>query len=254
MNAPINTTMNIPMSIQSCGNCGLATMCLPLGLSQPEMTQLDGIIKKSAPYRRGESIFRQGDPFNSIYAVRAGMVKTTVINARGEEQITGFYFPGELIGLNSLHENVYMGTAITLETVSVCQIPFVKLDELSALLPELRRQLMRQMSQEISDEQNMMLVLAKTSAEEKLGNFLIRLSHRFKRLGFSATQFRLTMSRVDIGNYLGLAVETVSRTLTKLQLRGVIKVEGKEVTILDMEGLSCQHGTNEEPSKTPNLS
>ena len=245
--------MNAPMNIQTCGNCGLATMCLPLALTQPEMTQLDGIIKKSTPYRRGESIFRQGDTFTSIYAVRAGMVKSTVINARGEEQITGFYFPGELIGLNSLHEDFYSGTSIALETVSVCEIPFVKLDELSALLPELRRQLMRQMSQEISDEQNMMLVLAKTSAEEKLGNFLIRLSLRFKRLGFSATQFRLTMSRVDIGNYLGLAVETVSRTLTKLQQRGVIKVEGKEVAILDMEGLACLNDTGEERPKVLNL-
>ena len=245
--------MNAPMNIQTCGNCGLATMCLPLALTQPEMTQLDGIIKKSTPYRRGESIFRQGDTFTSIYAVRAGMVKSTVINARGEEQITGFYFPGELIGLNSLHEVFYSGTSIALETVSVCEIPFVKLDELSALLPELRRQLMRQMSQEISDEQNMMLVLAKTSAEEKLGNFLIRLSLRFKRLGFSATQFRLTMSRVDIGNYLGLAVETVSRTLTKLQQRGVIKVEGKEVAILDMEGLACLNGAGEERPKVLNL-
>tara|TARA_B110000211_G_C13966212_1_gene502900 strand:+ start:186 stop:938 length:753 start_codon:yes stop_codon:yes gene_type:complete len=242
------------MSFQSCADCTLDSMCLPLNLSQTEKVQLTSIIKKSAPYRRGESIFRQGDAFNSIYAVRAGMVKTTVINARGEEQITGFYFPGELLGLNSLHENVYMGTAITLETVSVCEIPFVKLDELSALLPQLRRQLMRQMSQEISDEQNMMLVLAKTSAEEKLGNFLIRLSHRFKRLGFSATQFRLTMSRVDIGNYLGLAVETVSRTLTKLQKRGVIKVEGKEVTIIDMERLSCLNDTNQEQFQAPNLS
>jgi len=245
--------MNAPMNIHTCGNCGLATMCLPLALTQPEMTQLDGIIKKSAPYRRGESIFRQGDAFTSIYAVRAGMVKSTVINARGEEQITGFYFPGELVGLNSLHEDFYSGTSIALETVSVCEIPFVKLDELSALLPELRRQLMRQMSQEISDEQNMMLVLAKTSAEEKLGNFLIRLSLRFKRLGFSATQFRLTMSRVDIGNYLGLAVETVSRTFTKLQHRGVIKVEGKEVAILDMEGLACLNDTGEERPKVLNL-
>ena len=245
--------MNAPMNIHTCGNCGLATMCLPLALTQPEMTQLDGIIKQSAPYRRGESIFRQGDAFTSIYAVRAGMVKSTVINARGEEQITGFYFPGELVGLNSLHEDFYSGTSIALETVSVCEIPFVKLDELSASLPELRRQLMRQMSQEISDEQNMMLVLAKTSAEEKLGNFLIRLSLRFKRLGFSATQFRLTMSRVDIGNYLGLAVETVSRTFTKLQHRGVIKVEGKEVAILDMEGLACLNDTGEERPKVLNL-
>jgi CRP/FNR family transcriptional regulator len=241
--------MHEALSIQACGNCGLASMCLPLGLTQPEMTKLDGIIKKSMPYRRGESIFRQGDAFTSIYAVRAGMVKTTVVNARGEEQITGFYFPGELLGLNGLHENVCSGTAIALETVSLCEIPFVKLDELSALLPELRRQLMRQMSQEISDEQNMMLVLAKTSAEEKLGNFMIRLSHRFKRLGFSDAQFRLTMSRVDIGNYLGLAAETVSRTLTKLQQRSVIKVEGKEVTILDMAGLTFLNSNGEQSAK-----
>jgi CRP/FNR family transcriptional regulator len=217
-------------------------MCLPLALTQPEMQQLDGIIKKSTPYRRNEAIFRQGDAFHSIFAVRAGMVKTTVVNARGEEQITGFYFPGELLGLNGLHENIYTGTATALETVSLCEIPYPKLDELSALLPELRRQMMRHMSQEIADEQDMMLVLAKTSAEERLGNFLLRLSQRFKRLGFSSTQFRLTMSRVDMGNYLGLAVETVSRTLTKLQQRGVIKVEGKEVTILDFGGLTCLNG------------
>jgi len=223
-------------------------MCLPLALTQPEMQQLDGIIKKSTPYRRNEAIFRQGDAFHSIYAVRAGMVKTTVVNARGEEQITGFYFPGELLGLNGLHENIYTGTATALETVSLCEIPYIKLDELSALLPELRRQMMRHMSQEIADEQDMMLVLAKTSAEERLGNFLLRLSQRFKRLGFSSTQFRLPMSRVDMGNYLGLAVETVSRTLTKLQRRGVIKIEGKEVTILDFGGLTCLNGNcDEEP-------
>ena len=238
--------MNSPIRIQSCSNCGLHDMCLPLALTQPEMQQLDGIIKKSTPYRRNETIFRQGDAFQSIYAVRAGMVKTTVVNARGEEQITGFYFPGELLGLNGLHENVYAGTATALETVSLCEIPYSKLDELSALLPELRRQMMRHMSQEIADEQDMMLVLAKTSAEERLGNFLLRLSKRFKRLGFSSTQFRLTMSRVDMGNYLGLAVETVSRTLTKLQQRGVIKVEGKEVTILNFSGLTCLNGKCDE--------
>lgn len=241
--------MNAPISLQSCGNCGLSSMCLPLALTQPEMTRLDGIIKKSAPYRRGESIFRQGDAFTSIYAVRAGMVKTTVLNANGAEQITGFYFPGELLGLNGMHEKAYVGTAMALETVSLCEIPFAKLDELSAMLPELRRQLMCRMSQEIADEQNMMLVLAKTSAEEKLGSFLMRLSHRFKRLGFSATQFRLTMSRVDIGNYLGLAVETVSRTLTKLQQRSVIKVDGKEVTILDMAGLTSLNSHGEQAAK-----
>jgi len=224
-------------------------MCLPLALTQPEMQQLDGIIKKSTPYRRNEAIFRQGDAFHSIYAVRAGMVKTTVVNARGEEQITGFYFPGELLGLNGLHENVYTGTATALETVSLCEIPYIKLDELSALLPELRRQMMRHMSQEIADEQDMMLVLAKTSAEERLGNFLLRLSRRFKRLGFSSTQFRLPMSRVDMGNYLGLAVETVSRTLTKLQQRGVIKVEGKEVAILDFGGLTCLNGHCDEEAE-----
>ncbi len=238
--------MNAPMSIQSCGNCGLSSMW---ALTQLEMNRLGGIIKKSSPYQRGESIFRQGDAFSSIYAVRAGMVKTTVVNANGAEQITGFYFPGELLGLNGLHEKAYLGTAMALETVSVCEIPFAKLDELSAMLPELRRQLMCRMSQEIADEQNMMLVLAKTSAEEKLGSFLLRLSHRFKRLGFSDTQFRLTMLRVDIGNYLGLAVETVSRTLTKLQQRSVIKVEGKEVTILDIAGLTFLNSNGEQSAK-----
>ena len=222
-----------PLSIQSCANCALADMCLPLGLSEPEMTRLDGIIKKARLFKREDVIFSQGQPFQSIFAVRAGAVKTFGINASGEEHITGFSFPGELLGLSGLHNQEYHNTAVALETTSLCEIPFEKVDKLSAVMSELRHQIMSHLSQEIADDQCMMLTLAHASAEERIMSFLVGLSRRFGRLGFSSTRFRLPMTRADIGNHLGIAVETVSRTLTKLQMRGRITVDGKEVALIE---------------------
>ena len=216
-----------------CKDCSLAALCLPLSLNLEDMDALDRIVKRGRPLKKGEFLFRQGDAFDSVFAVRAGALKTFTLSDAGEEQITGFHLPSELVGLSGVDSQLYPVSAQALETTSVCEIPFERLDELSMQLPQLRRQLMRVMSREIRDDQQMMLLLSKKTADERIATFLVNLSARFRARGFSANQFRLAMSRNEIGNYLGLAVETVSRVFTRFQQNGLINAEGKEVQILD---------------------
>ncbi|MEH6471695.1 MAG: fumarate/nitrate reduction transcriptional regulator Fnr [Halopseudomonas sp.] len=220
-----------------CNNCGLVSQCLPYALNQNEAEQLEKIIEKSPPLKKGSHLFHQGEPFTSIFAVRAGTIKTYTVTNEGEEQITGFYFPGELIGLNAIDTISYPISAKVLETTTVCEIPYEELDHLSDHVPELRRQLIRSMGKEIREEQQMMLLLSKKTAEERVATFLLKLSDRYKRRGYSASIFRLSMSRNEIGNYLGLAVETVSRIFSRFQKQQLIKVEGKEIEVLSLDEL-----------------
>jgi CRP/FNR family transcriptional regulator len=201
------------------------------------MERLDDIIDKSRPLKKGEHLFHQGDEFESVYAIRAGSVKSYTITNEGEEQITGFYFPGELVGLSGFDSNNYPVSTKILETTTVCEIPFEHLDSLCGQLPELRRQVMRTMSKEIRDDQQMMMLLSKKNAEERVATFLVKLSQRFQARGYSAHKFRLSMSRNEIGNYLGLAVETVSRIFTRFQKNELIQVDGKEVDLINLEHL-----------------
>jgi len=239
----------------SCNTCSLSSLCLPVSLDMTEMERLDNIIEKSRPLKKGEHLFHQGEEFSTVYAIRVGTVKTYTITNEGEEQITGFYFPGELVGMSGFDNNEYPVSAKILETTTVCEIPFERLDELSGQLPELRRQLLRTMSKEIREEQQMMLLLSKKNAEERVATFLVKLSMRFKARGYSETSFRLSMSRNEIGNYLGLAVETVSRIFTRFQKSELLQVEGKEVHIEDLDKLyelsgECPAKDAEEPAVT----
>ena len=217
-----------------CKDCSLASLCLPLSLDLKDMDALDDIVKRGRPLKKGEFLFRQGDTFNSVFAVRSGALKTFSLSDAGEEQITGFHLPSELVGLSGMDTELYPVSAQALETTSVCEIPFERLDELSVSLPQLRRQLMRVMSREIRDDQQMMLLLSKKTADERIATFLVNLSARFSARGFSANQFRLAMSRNEIGNHLGLAVETVSRVFTRFQQSKLLEAEGKEVHILSL--------------------
>ncbi|MDQ7984587.1 fumarate/nitrate reduction transcriptional regulator Fnr [Pseudomonas fulva] len=227
-----------------CKDCSLASLCLPLSLDLKDMDALDDIVKRGRPLKKGEFLFRQGDTFNSVFAVRSGALKTFSLSDAGEEQITGFHLPSELVGLSGMDTELYPVSAQALETTSVCEIPFERLDELSVSLPQLRRQLMRVMSREIRDDQQMMLLLSKKTADERIATFLVNLSARFSARGFSANQFRLAMSRNEIGNHLGLAVETVSRVFTRFQQSNLIEAEGKEVHILDPIELCALAGGN----------
>lgn len=227
-----------------CKDCSLSALCLPLSLNLEDMDALDEIVKRGRPLKKGDYLFRQGDAFNSVFAVRSGALKTFSLSDTGEEQITGFHLPSELVGLSGMDTEVYPVSALALETTSICEIPFERLDELSVQLPQLRRQLMRLMSREIRDDQQMMLLLSKKSADERIATFLVNLSARFRARGFSANQFRLAMSRNEIGNYLGLAVETVSRVFTRFQQNHLLEAEGKEVRILDPIELCALAGGN----------
>ncbi len=225
-----------------CKDCSLATMCLPLALHDNEMDTLDNIVKRGKPLRKNEILFRQGDTFSSVYALRSGTVKTFSVNDAGVEQITGFHLAGELIGLSGMDGERQPLSAVALETTSVCEIPYDRLDDLTASMPGLRRQVMRLMSREIRDDQQMMLLLSKKTADERIATLLINLSARFRSRGYSANRFRLAMSRNDIGNYLGLAVETVSRVFTRFQQQGLIAAEGKQIDILDHAELCALAG------------
>ncbi|MFT6915990.1 MAG: CRP/FNR family transcriptional regulator [Motiliproteus sp.] len=220
-----------------CNDCGLLSLCLPYALKPNEAEQLEKLIEKSPPLKKGSYLFHQGEPFTSIFAVRAGTIKTYMITNQGEEQISGFYFPGDLIALNAIDINHYPISAKVLETTTVCEIPYELLDRLSNQIPELRRQLIRSMGKEIREELQMMMLLSKKTAEERVATFLLQLSDRFKRRGYSASVFRLSMSRNEIGNYLGLAVETVSRIFSRFQKQHLIGVEGKEIEVLSLDDL-----------------
>lgn len=220
-----------------CQTCSLNALCLPLSLSDSDMERLDDIIRRGRPIQKGQLLFQQGDEFQSVFAVRTGALKTYTLASNGEEQITGFHLASELIGLAGYDGGNYPLTAKALETTTVCEIPVHQLETLTDELPDLRKQLMRTMGSEIRHDQNMMLLLSKKNAEERVASFLMDISNRYARRGFSATHFRLPMSRVDISNYLGLAVETISRVFTRFQKNGLIETQGKEIIVADMDQL-----------------
>ncbi len=216
---------------------------MAVSLDISEMSKLDEIIDRGKPLPKGHNLSVQGDKFRSVFAIKTGSVKTYTTSCDGEERITGFYFPGDLIGLNAIDTGICQDSIKVLETSTVCQVDFEQLDNLSAGMPKLRRQILKTMSKEICNEQHMLELLANKSADERLATFLLRLSNRFKARGFSESRFRLSMSRNEIGNYLGLTVETVSRVLTRLQKSNFLVVENKEIEIIDFKALlNLSHG------------
>lgn len=223
----------------ACKNCGLYDLCLPLGLDGNDLDRLESIIKRSRALKKGEVLFHQGDPFKSVYAVRSGSIKTYTIDDEGSEQITGFHLPGELVGLDAISDEAHPCNTMALETTSYCEIPFEQLESLSGELPSLRKQLLRVMSKEITHDANLLMLLGKKTAEERLASLLLSLSTRYKERGFSPKEFNLTMSRNDIGNYLGLAVETVSRLFTRFQEQKLVRAQGKHIELLDIEAMKC---------------
>lgn len=229
-----------------CEDCSLSPICLPMAVSDADLHRLESIIERGRPLHRGEHVFRSGMPFESIYAVRSGALKTYRLTPEGDEQITGFHLPGEMFGLGGLGGDSHPNAAVALETSTVCEIPFARIEGLASEIPGLQRHIFRIMSQEISDDEQLLVLLSKRSAEERIAALLLGLAARFRRRNLSATRFRLPMSRGDIGNYLGLVVETVSRIFTRLQAQGLIEVEGKEVSILDPVALSSIAGTQVE--------
>ncbi len=249
---PAQQVFDISKFKVSCANCNLAELCLPWGLEEGDLDKLEAIVQRARPLQRGDFLFRAGDDFHAIYAVRSGAVKVYKNNSNGDEQILGFHLPGELLGLDAIEKKKHVCTALALETSSYCAIPFSRLEEMCNLLPGLQHQMYRLMSKELSTENESLLLLGKKSAEEKVATLLINLSTRLKLLGYSSTEFRLPMSRQEIGNYLGLTVETVSRIFSRLQKEKLISIDRKLIQIIDSDGLHSMCAGRKEDSARGN--
>jgi len=211
----------------------MAQICLPIALEASDVEQLDSIIQRGRPLRKGERVFRQNDVFNAVYAVRSGTLKSYRVGGSGAEQITAFYFPGEILGMEGIGKGIHPNTIEALETAAICEIPFELLGDLSSRIPSLQRHFFQLLSQEIAEDQLLIAMLGKNSAEQRVAALLLSISARHARRKLSATAFRLTMTRADIGNYLGLTVETISRVFTRLQKNALLSADGREVIILD---------------------
>lgn len=220
-----------------CSTCSLRELCLPVGLRPDEFEQLDTVIKQSHRLKKGEFLFRSGESFHSLYAIRTGFFKTTVASQDGRDQVTGFFMSGELVGMDGICNQIHYCDAVALEDTEVCELPYASMEELCAAVPELQLHFYRLFSQEIVRDQNVMLLLGNMRAEERLAAFLLNLSQRLKKRGLSANDFILRMSREEIGSYLGLKLETVSRTLSKFSQEGLIEVEYKHIRLLKPERL-----------------
>ncbi len=230
-------TVNLHELKVSCQNCTLADLCLPHGMGIEEMKKLDAIVIRQQPLQPGQHLFRPGDKSHALFAVRSGALKSYCITQDGEEQVLGFTLPGELTGMDGLSGGCYSSASMVLETSSVCELPFGKLENLCNDLSGLQKQMLNVVGREITSDQHMLMLLGKRTAEERLASFLLSLSTRYHKRGLSATEFNLPMSRQDIGNYLGLAIETVSRLFASFQERRILGVNRRQIVILDMDSL-----------------
>ncbi len=212
-----------------CSTCAFSAACMDEGLDKSQLR-----VEHVGPFAAGETLFREGEPFNAIAAVRAGTVKTFVIDAQGREQVQGFFLPGEVIGLSAIHASRYPCNAVALDTVTLCRFSFPQMALLATRLPGLQQHLFKLLSQDIGKAA---LLAGDYSADERLAAFLIALSRRYAARGFSGTAFNLTMSRTDIANYLRLAPETVSRVLRRFQDDALLRIDRREVELVGYERL-----------------
>jgi CRP/FNR family transcriptional regulator len=221
----------------ACSSCSLRELCLPVGLSEEEMSKLDSLVFLRRPVKRGDYLFRAGEPFASLYAARTGFFKTKLLLEDGREQVTGFHMAGELMGMDGIGTERHTCDAVALEDSEVCVIPFDRLEGLSREMEALQHHFHKVMSREIVREHGVMMLLGSMRAEERLAAFLLNLSQRLSTRGYSPNEFNLRMTREEIGSYLGLKLETVSRVFSRFQEEGLIAVQQKNIRILDAAGL-----------------
>lgn len=223
----------------ACSSCNLAELCLPVDLNAEEMQKLDELSAVKRSFSRSDYLYRSGDKFRSLFAIHSGSFKTQILHEDGREQVTGFQMSGEIIGLDAISTDMHACEAVALENSVVCELPFNKLEKLSREIPTLQRHLYKIMSREIVRDQGIMLLLGSMRAEERLAVFLLNLSQRFAARGLSATRFQLRMSRQEIGSYLGLKLETVSRAFSHFQNEGLINVKVRAIEIINLAGLQA---------------
>ena len=222
--------------LQFCTTCAFSHACLSQGMDKSALMDLHVLVEHVGPFHEGEHIFREGEEFNAIAAVRAGTVKTYVLDASGHEQVLGFHLPGEIIGLSAISQSRYPCNAVALDTVMLCRFSFPKISVLAARVPGLQRELFRLLSRDIG---RAALLAGDWTADQRVAAFLVGMSRRLSARGFSAVRFQLTMARTDIANYLRLAPETVSRVLRRMQDDGLLAVERRDVSLLDRDRIEA---------------
>ncbi len=222
----------------------LSEICLPLGMARNDVSRLDELIKERIRLPKGTALFHLGDKTEAVYGIRSGSIKTQLEDASGQVQITGFLLPGEILGMDGLVDNTHVSHAIALEDSEVCVIRLDEMDRLSLQLPVLQQQFRRLMSKEINRSHLLVMSLGALRSEQRLAAFLLNLSHRLAALGYSPYEFVLRMSREEIGNYLGLTLETVSRLFSRFAREGLLKIQQREVHILDMQALRALAGSD----------
>lgn len=223
-------------ALRSCTACGMHQLCLPMGLDESDMKRLDKIIGRRK-VARDDFLYRIGDRFTALYAVRVGHFKTYQENLDGDRQITGFQMPGELLGMDAISTEAHQCDAVALQDSEVCEIPFARLEQLFGQIPHLLRHFHRMMSHEITSEQNVIMLLGNMRAEQRFAAFLVNLSSRYAARGYSSTRFQLRMTRQDVGNYLGLTIESISRLISKFRKQGLLAVEQRDVEVIDLAAL-----------------
>lgn len=221
-------------ALHFCSTCAFSHACLEEGMDKRALSDLHMLVEHVGPLHAGEHVFREGDPFEAIAAVRAGTVKTYVVDPDGREHVLGFHLPGEVIGLNAIDGEHYPCNAVALDTVMLCRFSFPKISVLAAQLPGLQKHLFRLLSRDIG---RAALLAGDWTADQRMAAFLIGISRRLAARGFSPARFQLTMARTDIANYLRLAPETVSRVLKRFQDEGMLQVDRREVALADMARL-----------------
>jgi CRP/FNR family transcriptional regulator, anaerobic regulatory protein len=221
----------------SCSSCCLKSVCLPSGIAAQDLGTLDRLTTAKRRVTRGSAVYRCTDSFEAIYAVRSGAFKNVGVSTKGEEKITGFYHPGDLMGLDAINSGSHQFNGVALEDSEVCVIPFPRLQEIALQIPALQHHVFRLISREISRDHGLMLLLGSMSAEQRLAAFLLSLSRRYQRMGYAADRFNLRMTREDIGNYLGLTLETVSRFLSRFAREGMIAARQRHIEIKDADAL-----------------
>ena len=231
------TPIDIAKLRNACSTCSVRELCLPAGLDLEELAQVDKMVNRRRPVRRGDYLYRAGTELQSLYAIRSGFIKSCVLHEDGREQVAGFHMTGDLLGLDAISAGRHLCDTVALEDTEVCDIPFALLERLAREIPSLQSHFNRIMSREIVRDHGVMLLLGSMRAEERLAAFLLNLSQRFATRGYSSTEFNLRMTREEIGSYLGLKLETISRVLSRFQQEGLIQVRNRYLKINDVDAL-----------------
>ncbi|WP_121323568.1 fumarate/nitrate reduction transcriptional regulator Fnr [Paraburkholderia sp. RAU2J] len=232
--APVRATAR---TAARCSSCSMRQLCMPQGLSAEELAKLETLICSARSVQRGEALYRSGDRFDSVYAVRSGSMKTVMAHRDGREQVTGLRLAGEALGLDGISEDVHACSAVALEDSTVCIVPYSALKRLCREISSMQERMHKLLGAQIVREATQMMMLGSLSADERVAAFLLDVSERNAQRGYSSAEFNLRMTRDDMGSYLGMTLETVSRTLSRFQKRGLIDTQGKHIRIVDLAGL-----------------